>query len=136
MVDKVRVTITGTYDLLPEFYPGCKTPEEMMARDEANPNLDEVSLLESTKDVTTTFTLLDDVEPVNKPCACKEVQTGYQGDPDFHIKFCTLHQNASDLLELAKQTLDVIRLIDEGKPVPLGYFKAKVSAAIDRAEGK
>jgi len=129
MVNKVRVTITGTYDLLPEHYPVGATPEAMVYIDENNKNLDEIGLLESLANIETKFELFKEAS-----CTCKEVQTGYQGDPDFHIEHCSLHKNAGDLLDLAKQTLDVIRLIDEGKPVPLGYFRAKVAAAISRVE--
>jgi len=41
-----------------------------------------------------------------------------------------------DLLILAYQTLDVIRLLKEGKPMPLGYFEQVVQNTIKKAEGK
>lgn len=41
-------------------------------------------------------------------------------------------QNYGELVTLAYNTLDAIRLIKEGKPMPIGYFEAKVKAAIDR----
>jgi hypothetical protein len=43
-------------------------------------------------------------------------------------------QNHDELVTLAYQTLDVIRLLKEHKPLPLGYFEAKVKATIDRLE--
>ncbi len=69
-------------------------------------------------------------------CECREVQTGFQGDPDYHIEFCPLHDNAAELLELARYTRDVIRLVNEGKPVPLGYFEQMVNTRIAKAEGR
>lgn len=43
-------------------------------------------------------------------------------------------QNHDELVTLAYQTLDALRLIREGKPLPIKYFEAKVEAAIDRLE--
>lgn len=69
-------------------------------------------------------------------CGCKEIQIGAQSDPDFKMQFCALHESASDLLDLARHTRDVIRLVNEGKPVPLGYFEQMVTTRIAKAEGK
>ena len=37
-VRKVRIVIEGTYDILPENYPNCKTFKEMLELDKNNPN--------------------------------------------------------------------------------------------------
>jgi hypothetical protein len=54
---RVKVTIEGTYELVPECYPGCKTPEEMVKVDENNENLDVQGLLESLDDKNDTITV-------------------------------------------------------------------------------
>jgi hypothetical protein len=41
-------------------------------------------------------------------------------------------QNHDELVTLAYQTLDAIRLLKEHKPLPLDYFEDMVKATIDR----
>lgn len=51
---KVKITITGTYDLVPKFYKGCNTPQEMMKLDQDNENLGIEGLIESLGDTVQT----------------------------------------------------------------------------------
>lgn len=53
MNKKVRVVIEGTYELLPEYYKGCTTPEEMIAMDRDNENVGIEGLIESLGDTVT-----------------------------------------------------------------------------------
>ena len=54
---KVKVTIEGTYDLIPENYPNAKTAEEMVKLDEENPNLGVEGLVDSLENVKVKFEL-------------------------------------------------------------------------------